>query len=372
MRKAKKLMSLIMTAALTVTALPVTALAADAGGGSIPGEGEVVGSIVYSVDVPTDLLFKINPYGYDYTLPAPGTGTSSEQIVSTGYGFGNDSSMPIQVDVKVEFVSADGIKIVSSPDEIKNTADEERTLYMEMQPGAASADYDGTDVPIGSNFMSGSAIGTTGTTMSFKLNEAEYSLTAANTMQKDGNNNTGDGVYFRFGGKASMYSDWTGRKAAVEATYTYNCISRDDYADPDNEVVAGSNVLKESLVKKGPSIALTANNVLTLTASDDYKTGENYNIQKMFFVVSADGTPINLSAMTLTDEAITPNATNGGYTVLEFDYSIITCDPVAGTVTFTPAGMNALDNVTCAFFIKIADTNGNITIASSPSLTMHK
>lgn len=250
MRKTKKLLSIIMSAAMVATAVPATAFAAGQSG-SINGDGEILDTLVYSVVVPTDLAFTVNPLEFDYDLD--GT-TYNDSIISTGYGFVNKSSVPVQLDVHFQFATPEGITVASQISEIQNTTNEAPTIFMDIEPTDAEPSYvvgpdskqsvDFTSV----NFVSGPAILVSDQAISFKMAKANYELNDEKKAEYKDNNNSGDTIGFRFGGKASMFSDWKNKSLKVNATYGISVIGQADYDDASNTTSGGFNVLDDALV----------------------------------------------------------------------------------------------------------------------------
>lgn len=320
MRKTRKLLSIILSAAMVATAIPATSLAGQSG--SIDGDGEFVGDLVYSIVVPTDLAFTVNPLGFDYPV---GGGTSNDSIISPGYGFLNKSSVPVELDVNFQFVTPEGISIAALASDIQDSSDEEPTIFMDVEPCTTEPTFVSTASVqyvtfAGLSFVSGPAVLTSSQAIRFKMNSANYTLDSSkNTVYVD-NDKSGDTVGFRFGGKASMFSDWKGKSISVTATYGINAISKDDY-DAAGNVTGGQgfNRLNQKIVDvkydevdEGPEFILNTDGTMRITEAEGATLGG------LFYIVDADKSiSVSKSQIKSAVKAHGLNTTVGEYTIVD-------------------------------------------------------
>lgn len=301
--KKNRLLSAFLAGALMVSAMPFQAFAADitdppAGGGTITGDSTVVSQAQVRVVVPANTDFLVNPLELDVS-------GVSDQIISAPFTFINKSNMDVQLSVSPEFTSDSGITVASSPDEIKNTIGEAPTIFLQVAPATTKPDLKGAgdtlefDDATTPTFTSGDGISTTVTeeadgvtpnTTYFKLENLKkaYSVDTvtdpdAPKMEYDQTKATPadtDAVALKFIGKVSQMSTWTGITPKVRFHYEFNLISKEVYADNNNEVAGAHGLVNKNL-------AMTAS--IVLNADGTFETGglnkETQTVAGLYYIV---------------------------------------------------------------------------------------
>lgn len=329
--KKKRLLSALLASALIISAMPFQAFATDtSSNGSINGSSNVVSNAEKKVVIPANVDFSINPLG----LPVTDGGTvTNDQIISAPFSFINKSNMDLQVSVTPKFSDPDGVTIASSPDEIKNTPNEAPTIFLQLAPATAKAPMTG----IGDNlefasspaltFASGAGISTNVVASGEAVNVARFKLHNVKTAYEVSggamayvptkvDKDSADAIAFKFIGKVSQMSAWTGKSPKVEFSYKLDLISADSYADTNNNVAGAYGLVNKDLAASGPVFNLNTSGHMAIT---DLPAG--YRTTNLYYVFSS--TPISVTTSDI-ESAISGGtvvgATVKGLTVSEMIY----------------------------------------------------
>lgn len=307
--KKKRLLSALLASALIISAMPFQAFAVDTDAdGSINGSSNVVSNAEKKVVVPTSVNFSINPLG----LPVNDNGiVTNDQIISAPFSFINKSNMDLQVSVSPKFSDPDGVTIASSPDEIKNTPNEAPTIFLQLAPATTKAPMTGTgdNLEFASStaltFASGAGISTNVVASGEAVNVARFKLHNVKTAYEvsggamayiptNVDNDSADAIAFKFIGKVSQMSAWTGKSPKVEFNYKLDLISADSYANTDNNVAGAYGLVNKDLA------ATTAFNLATNGAISITGLPEGYTYSQLGFLLpTAAGAPINVTTSEL-------------------------------------------------------------------------
>lgn len=380
--KKKRLLSALLASALIISAMPFQAFADTDADGSINGSSNVVSNAEKKVVVPTSVNFSINPLG----LPVNDNGiVTNDQIISAPFAFINKSNMDLQVSVTPKFSDPDGVTIASSPDEIKNTPNEVPTIFLQLAPADDKAPMTGTGNGLefasstALTFASGAGISTNVVASGEAVNVARFKLHnvkgayevsggAMTYIPANVNNSTADAIAFKFIGKVSQMSNWTGKSPKVEFSYKLDLISADSYADTNNNVAGAYGLVNKDLAATGPLFNLDADGNIGIT---NISEGFGYP-STMGFIVDANSS-INVSredikaAILQADNII--GVRIGNYTTAEM---VVNNHFTWNTNTKT--GTLAVDRLhgssLCIFAIS-TDGNGNKEALVSPIVTMN-
>lgn len=283
----------LMAATLCVAMVGGTAIAAPltnpATGGQVTGTSTVENPI-YKIEVPTDLVFAIDPF----------VQKGQSQIYSEDFSMINKSNVAVRVDCAVTLAAGTDVVIKDSADDVKETGTE-KLVYMEAEvpsavtetaetaaayetalkkdnndyyaatvaggiSGATDADEMVDTTAVAGTYTQKAKVGlksgTTPTKLTFALKEADYTTyytaadksTSAKQFKNVAANNAGSAT-FRFGGKVNSKATWAASAVTATVDYTFNGLTPENYTALIAKEVANSHAYV--VEDMDPSIAAT-------------------------------------------------------------------------------------------------------------------
>jgi hypothetical protein len=340
MKKCKKILSGILTAALALSAMG-TGVMADQ---TISGEGTVIAAKeIYDVILPTNFSYAVDPSGYMKDVADTAINVSGSAVYSGSFGVVNHSSVPLQIDVTITAEAStstgDSVAIVTDAAVVtannangdsadiasKQAVSTKPLLSLEVAPLTSGSSVSANAVAVSSagvtatyasvSFDSTSVVTdagyslTTTQSLEFALSSAAYEVSADGIALKttdggfyvSGEANTIEKVYakdktayvddpvvgFTIIGEANKYADWSKVTELPDITATfvltamtdlqYDCI---EFNPTQDKVVSGGSVSASALDAgkiNGVDISGTSTSTATNAAPSTTVTTATYS-----------------------------------------------------------------------------------------------